>query len=195
MVRVEFAAAAAIQAAWRFLSVSAGRILVFLCWSNRAWPNTMQCLVFFRGGLSHLAALARWSPAQLAEAANALRCSGGVSILQLTQAPPFVGPPSPLGPICKFPHAALAFGSALACGWSWSLAMTLFSQLSDGWCSSDGRIFWTIQGVKSHLWSDGRDWLVSSIRSEAHDHTILSFFTVKASSGSWSRQCRCVSRN
>ena len=53
--------------------------------------------------------------------------------------------------------------------------MTLFSQLSDGWFSSDGRFFWTVQGVQSHLWSDGRDWLGSSIRSEAHDHTVLFF--------------------
>ncbi len=146
-----------------------GRVLVFLCWSYRAWPNTMPCLVFFRGGcltwpLWRDGRRLSW---RTREAADALRCSGGVSVLPLMQAPPCVGPPSPLGPIWKFPHAPLAFGSALACGWS---------QLSDGWFSSDGRIFWTIQGVKSHLWSDGRDWLVSSIRSEAHNHTKLSLF-------------------
>ena len=135
MVHVEFTAA--IQAAWRLLGVSTREDIGFSVLVIQGLARYDAVLGLLSGGLSHLAALARWSPAQLAEAADALRCSGGVSVLQLMQAPPCVGPPSPLGPICKFPHAALAFGSALACGWSWSLAINLFSQLTDGWCSSD----------------------------------------------------------
>ena len=173
-VRVEFTAA--IQAARaRLRGVSAREDIGLAVLVIQGLARYNDVLGLLSGGLSHLATLTRWTPAQSAEAAAALRCSVGVSVLPLTQASPCVGPPSPLGPTCKFPHATLAFGSALACGWSWSLAMTLFSQLSDGWFSSDGRFFWTVQGVQSHLWSDGRDWLGSSIRSEAHDHTVLFF--------------------
>ena len=75
----------------------------------------------------------QWSPAQLMEAAGSLRCSVGVPVLLLTQTPRCVGPPSPLGLICKFPTilvtSTLAFGSALAFGWSWSLAISVFTAI------------------------------------------------------------------
>ena len=126
------------------------------------------------GGLSHLASFAGWSPEQLLGATAALRLSVGVSALPMPATPPGAGPRDPSAEMCKFPHALVAFGSALACGWAWSLAMGLFSQLSDGWFSQDGCTFWTKQGRNSSLWSDGRvaGWLVSTVGSELHDQTV-----------------------
>ena len=107
MVRVEFTAA--IQAAWCLLCVFAREDIGFSVLVIQGLAQYDAVLGLLSGGLSHLAALARWSPAQLAEAADALRCSGGVSVLPLMQAPPCVG--------SKPSRSDLQVPSRCACFW------------------------------------------------------------------------------